>query len=237
MTRYDLPAFIELTQNRRATRHFRPDPLPEGVLERLLEAARWAPSGYNLQPTRFVVINDAALQPKLQRACLDQTQVAEAPVVVVFCGDRLAARHHMEAMIRREQDAGTIDERYEARLRKYIGLAFSTGPLGLGRLAKAVLPVLRPVMRLPSIPAVHRNFWFGKQAGLSAMAFMLAAEAAGLATCPMEGFDPVRVRKVLGLPRHLVPMIVMPVGRSATPGLRKTRLPIEQLVQYNRASI
>jgi len=83
---------------------------------------------------------------------------------------------------------------------------------------------------------VHRNFWLAKQAGLSAMAFMLAAEAAGLATCPMEGFDPVRVRKVLGLPRHLVPMIVMPLGRSATPGLRKTRLPIEQLAQYNRAA-
>jgi len=36
---------------------------------------------------------------------------------------------------------------------------------------------------------VHRRYWLAKQAGLSAMSFMLAATAAGLATCPMEGFS------------------------------------------------
>lgn len=231
-----LDAFIELAQSRRATRHFKPEPLPDGLLDRLLDAARWAPSGYNLQPTRFVVVTDPALRGALRRPCFDQAQVAQAPAVVVFCGDRQVVRRHLDAMIAAERAHGTVDDRYEALMRKYIGLAFGTGPMGLGWLGRAVAPLLRPIMRVPSIPAVHRNYWLGKQAALSAMTFMLAARAAGLDTCPMEGFDPVRVRKVLGLPRHWVPMIVVPVGYAASPSPRRTRLPIGRLAQYNRAS-
>ncbi len=228
MSTLDLDSLIALAQSRRATRHFKPEELPDGVLSKLLEAARWAPSGYNLQPTRFVVVTDPATKAKLRLACMDQAQVAEAPAVVVFCGDRAVVRHNLGAMVAAERANGSMDAAYEAQMRKFIGLAFGTGPLGLGWLGKAIAPMLRPMLSIPSIPAVHRNFWLGKQAALCAMSFMLAAEAAGLNTCPMEGFDPTRLRKALGLPRGLVPMIVVPVGYTATPGVTKTRLSLDR---------
>ena len=46
----DHEQFLELAQTRRAMRRFNTNAIPEGLLEKLLDAARWAPSGYNLQP-------------------------------------------------------------------------------------------------------------------------------------------------------------------------------------------
>ncbi len=49
----------------RAVRRLREDPIPDEVLERILQAATWAPSGGNLQPWRLVVVRDAALRREL----------------------------------------------------------------------------------------------------------------------------------------------------------------------------
>lgn len=229
-----LEAFELVARTRRAVRRFRPDPLPAGVLERLLEAARWAPSGYNLQPTHMVVVTEAGLKRALWRVCLQQGPVLEAPAVVVFAGDRDAYRHRFEDILKMEREAGTISPEYERKLRRVVPLAFEQGPLGLGWLWKAVLPpVLRLFRPVPSIPAVHGRFWVTKQVMLAAMNFMLAAQAAGLATVPMEGFDERGVRKVLGVPRRCVVAVVIPVGYAADGVLRKTRLPLSASVHHN----
>ena len=76
--------------------------------------------------------------------------------------------------------------------------------------------------------------WLTKQVMLAAMNFMLAASAAGLGTVPMEGFDESRVKALLGIPaRHVVPVLV-PVGVAADGELRKSRLPLDEMVHRNR---
>jgi nitroreductase len=231
----NLESFEELALERRAVRHFKPDPLPGGMLERLLDAARWAPSGYNLQPAHFVAVTDEATRHALCPACFSQPQVREAPVTVVFVGDPHVVRNNLEKMIALELEAGAIGKEREAGLRKFIGLAFGTGPAGLGWLLKAVLPALASPFRcMPEFPAVHRRFWLTKQVMLAAMNFMLAAKAAGLATVPMEGFDERRVKRVLGIPRsHSVPVLI-PVGYAADENLKKTRLPLQEMLHRDR---
>lgn len=230
----DLEQFEALARRRRATRHFRPDPLPEGLLTRLLEAAHWAPSGYNLQPTHFVVVTDVTLKIALRRACMDQPQVTEAPAIVVFTSDRRVMENNFETVLRMDLEAGAISPAYEQKLRTFVPLAFSRGPLGLGWLWKATLmPLLRLFRPIPSIPAVHKRYWLSKQTLLAAMNFMLAATAAGLATVPMEGFDEGRVRKLLNIPRsHIVPLVVC-VGYAADGALMKTRLPLAAVTHYD----
>lgn len=226
-----LSDLMPLIQRRRATRRFTDRDVPDTILDELLEAARWAPSGYNLQPTHFVVVRDAARRDALRAACMDQAQVAEAPAVVVFCGDKHVAYRHFEHVIRHDKEAGAIDEEYEALLRKFVPLAFHTHPLGLNWSWKAaLLPLVRYVAPVPSLPAVRRRYWLAKQAALAAMNFMLAATAAGLATCPMEGFDERRLSRLLKLPRSILPIIVVPVGYAADNHAIKTRLPMEHLV-------
>ncbi len=231
----NLDEFERLTKRRRATRHFRSDPIPEALLNRLLDIAHWAPSGYNLQPTHYTVVRDATLKPALYEACLKQRQILEAPVVVVFSGDREVATHHLERVLTRDREAGATTDDYASLLRRRVGLAFAQGPVGLGWLGKATLsPLMRLVKPVPSIPAVHKQYWVTKQVMLSAMVFMLAATAAGLSTVPMEGFDEQWVRRVLRIPSsHIVP-VVIPVGYSSAGNLTKTRLPLTDLVHRNR---
>jgi nitroreductase len=232
-----LTAFEQLARGRRAVRQFADAPLPEGVLDRLLDCARWAPSGYNLQPTQLVVVEDAKLKGRLCEACLGQRQVAEAPATVVFVGDRDVIARNFDRVLAAEREAGSMNDGYEAFLRKLVPLAFGRGPAGLGALAKgAYVKAARPFKPVPDVPAAAMRFWLTKQVMLGAMNFMLAASAAGLGTVPMEGFDESRVKAVCGIPsRHVVP-VVIPVGVPADGELKKTRLPLEELVHRDRWS-
>lgn len=50
--------FLDLVKRRHSTRRFRPDPIPEGSIEKILETARWAMSGANAQPWEFIVVKN-----------------------------------------------------------------------------------------------------------------------------------------------------------------------------------
>jgi nitroreductase len=134
-------------------------------------------------------------------------------------------------MMEHEAEAGALHPKYKASLEKFVPLAFGTGPAGIGWLWKATLPGLRRVaLPTPELPAVHRRYWLAKQVSLSAMVFMLAATAAGLGTCPMEGFDEARVRKILRIPAYIVVVVVIPVGYSADGEVKRSRMPLERFV-------
>ena len=58
----DYAGFLDLVKQRRTIRRFKPDPVPDEYVEKIIEAARWAPSGYNMQPWDFVVVRDKKLK-------------------------------------------------------------------------------------------------------------------------------------------------------------------------------
>lgn len=58
----DYESFLGLVKDRRSIRRFRPYPVPDECIDKIIEAARWAPSGYNSQPWEFVVITDKKLK-------------------------------------------------------------------------------------------------------------------------------------------------------------------------------
>ena len=119
---------------------------------------------------------------------MGQSQIREASAIVVLTGDRLVATKHFETVLELERAVGTLSPEYEAALRKFVPLAFSHGPLGLGWLWKALLaPLARVVVPVPSIPAVQKRFWLAKQVMLCAMNLMLAAEAPDFRVCRWKG--------------------------------------------------
>jgi nitroreductase len=221
---FELSQFEQLARKRRATRHFSPQPVERELVERLLRTAQWAPSGYNLQPTRFVVVSDPANRLRITRACMNQQAVGEAPIVVVFAGDRRAA-DRLEETLGSDLAAGAITPDHANFLRRIVRLMFRQGPLGIGWFWKATLiPVARVFVPIPQFMAVHKRFWLAKQVMLCAMNFMLAAEAAGLGTVPMEGFDSGRLRRTLDLPPSWEPILVVPVGYANAGPAKKSRL-------------
>ena len=78
--------FYEVIRTRRSIRSYKPDPVPEDVLNRVLDAARIAPSGSNRQPWKFIIVKDEELKRRLVSACGNQSFIAEAPLVIVACG-------------------------------------------------------------------------------------------------------------------------------------------------------
>ena len=81
-----------LLARRRMVRKFRPDPVSDEVVRRIVRAATRAPSAGHTQPWSYVVVRDAAIRRRLARAALGQMFVAEAPVVLVPCADRARSR-------------------------------------------------------------------------------------------------------------------------------------------------
>jgi nitroreductase len=55
-------SLLELVKTRRSIRRFKPDPVPDEYIDKIIEVARWAPSGYNTQPWDFVIIKDKKLK-------------------------------------------------------------------------------------------------------------------------------------------------------------------------------
>lgn len=99
-------AVFEAIRNRRSIRKFKPDPIPEEQLNRVLEAARLAPSAGNRQPWRFVVVKDEDTRVKLAELADHQTFVGEAPVVIAVFGDPddSPAGYRQDPMVAYKQD-------------------------------------------------------------------------------------------------------------------------------------
>ncbi len=78
--------FYKTIENRVSTRSYKDKPVPDEILDRILNAARLAPSGKNGQPWRFIVVKDAETRKRLVDACKGQKFIGEAPVTIVACG-------------------------------------------------------------------------------------------------------------------------------------------------------
>ena len=101
-------------------------------------------------------------------------------------------------------------------------LAYSNGPIGLMGLFKrvyfAVTGLAKPTPREPKSFADIR-VWVHKSAALAAENFMLAIRAKGFDTCPMEGHDSKRVKRILGLGCGAEVCMVVSVGKRGTGGI------------------
>jgi len=78
---------LEAIKERRSVRAFKQQDVPEETVEKLIDAARHAPSAGNIQPWEFVVVRNLEVKRKLARAALNQAFVEEAPVVIVVCAN------------------------------------------------------------------------------------------------------------------------------------------------------
>jgi len=74
-------------KSRRSVRAFTNAPVSDQEVEKLIDAARWAPSAGNIQPWAFIVVRDPKIKRGLCEAALGQTFIEKAPVVIVVCAD------------------------------------------------------------------------------------------------------------------------------------------------------
>jgi nitroreductase len=184
-------ALSQAIDERRSTPSFDGLPIADEDLRKILEAGLHAPSGYNLQPWRFVVVRSPEQRRRLRSGCFNQAKVEEASAVIVACGDADGWRNgDLEEMLRMGRANG-MPENYAA-------------------MAEANIP--QYLTNHPNLPA-----WLNRQVMLAVTTMMWMAEVMGYDTAPMEGFEADQVAEVLKLPLsyHVVAMLAL--GRLKGP--------------------
>ncbi|MGH9942599.1 MAG: nitroreductase family protein [Pyrinomonadaceae bacterium] len=203
-----LKSLTQLIIERRATSHFTPDEVPEEYLDAILKLAAQAPSGYNLQPWRFIVVRDAENRKRLQAAAFNQPKVGEAPVVIIAVG---------------------MKEEWKARADE----VFDEGPKrGFGKPENVESYKQQAVGFVSSLDA---RMWVNRHTMIAFTTMMLAAEAYGFDTAPMEGFDAAAVKREFDLPEEAEVVALLAIGRLRGPDKPYGgRFPLDQIVFSER---
>lgn len=203
---------IDLLNHRRAVRHYSDQPIDADTVRSCLEQARLAPSSSNMQLYQFVHVTDPATLQALATACLGQQAATTAQQMVVFVTRQDLYRERARAVLAMEEDnisRTSPPEKQEKRLaanRGYYGkllpfvYARGFGLLGLLRkLLFGAVSLFRPMYT--DCSEADMRVVVHKSCALAAQTFMLAMSEAGYDTCPLEGLDSRRVKRLLGLPR------------------------------------
>lgn len=220
LSREELPEinveeFRKVVLTRRSIRRFTDEPVPDEVIEDCLDLAMLAPNSCNLQPWEFHVVREPGLRRRLAHACLDQNAAKTAPVLIGVVARTDTWNEACDLTISEWPDE-RMPKLVETFYKRVAKIQYYQGPLGsFGLLKKAfygLVGLVRPVPRGPYSPA-EMTTWAVKSTALAAENLMLALRAHGFDSCPMEGMDEVRVRKLLDLPGDATVVMVLAAGR------------------------
>jgi nitroreductase len=201
--------FFNVIQDRRSVRSYDSEvKISREEMNEILQQAALAPSGANLQPWRFLVIDAQELKQKLLPIAFNQQQVVEAAAVIAVLGDlesyKLAGKIYgmaVEAGYMSAETAESFVERYQGMFR--------------------------------SMPRENVLQKVSIDGGLVSMQLMLVARAKGYDTVPMGGYDHAKFVEAFDIPERYAPVMLIAIGKAAKPGHPTVRLPIEDVAFFN----
>lgn len=198
-----LTIFADLIRERRSIRRYRPEPLPRGLIERLIDGARHAPSAHNRQPWRFAILD------KLE----DKERLATT-MGARLRADRAADNDAPEAI---ERDVATSHSRLVA--------------------APAVVVACATLADMDTYPDARRaeaeRLMAVQSTAMAVQNLLLLAHTEGLGACWMCAplFCPDTVIAALDLPADWEPQALVTIGYPATPGRRRERRPLNEIIR------
>ena len=233
----------EAIKYRRSVRKYLDTNLDEEKVKKCIENATLAPNSSNMQLWEFYHITDKETLKKLSNACFNQNAAKTAVNMVVFVARRdkwkKRAKQNLEFLenmfTKQEKDGKDVASRRKVSRRYYkkIMPTIYTDFFGLIGLYKKILsffiglfrPMYREVMFSDLRVITH------KSVALAAENFMLSMAEYGYDTCPMEGSDTSRVKKILKLPRKAEITMIIGCGIRAENGIysERFRVPFEDV--------
>lgn len=233
----DFEAFATVVTSRRSVRRFAEEPIPDAIVERCLDLALLAPTSSNLQCWQFYRVVDPTKKAELVEACLAQAAASTAAELIVAVARLDTWRQHTRDIKRiLEEDVWEWPKTTHDYYGRITTLAYSNGPLGvLGPVKKLAVNAIGLTRPMPRGPASRADLvtWAVKTTALGCENLMLAFRAAGYDTCPMEGMDEQRVKRILGLGRESVVVMVIGAGKRVPGGIYgpRIRLPRERFIK------
>ena len=181
----------EAIRDRRDTPSFDGVPISDEDLRQILDAGLQSPSGYNMQPWRFIVVRTPEQKKRLRAACFNQAKVEEASVMIVACGDADGFRNgDVEEMLRLGREGG-ISASYAAQAEELIPNFLSNHP--------------------------NLEMWLNRHVMIAFTHMMLMAEALGYDTASIEGFEEEKIRETLKLPLSYHTVSLLCIGHLEGP--------------------
>lgn len=185
----------EIFQKRRSTRKFRTDAIPEEILAEIFRLGFQAPSSYNLQPWRFIVVREPENKAKLREFGFEQDKLVDAPVVLICCGDRqVNHRGYINQVIELGKQEGTISEKRAKFMHMAIPPFFE----------------FKPCYQSPEA-------WSNRQVMIAVTYLMIAAQSLGVDSCPLEGFVAKPLREYFQIPDTVDVCCLLALGYADEP--------------------
>ncbi|MFT5885296.1 MAG: nitroreductase [Arcticibacterium sp.] len=235
--------FKEIVESRRSVRRFdtshefNPDTVKEALRLTIL-----SPNSSNLQTWEFYRVKSKDKLEALTEACLGQGAARTASELVVFVSRtdlwKKRADWNYQQILNQVSNPKERTKRERRGLHYYktmIKLFYDNRFWPLSSMKRRAVLLYRIFSGKPMMRFTRKNdcrIVSNKTLGIAAQTFMLSMEDQGYQTCPMEGFDAVWVRKLLGLPRSADVSIVIACGKGLPEGVNKERLrlPYEDVV-------
>jgi nitroreductase len=198
---------------RRSIKSFKNDPIPEGVLQELLSLMQDAPSSWNFQPTRVVMIRSMAQKEALAAAAWGQKQILEAPVTFVFAVSIRGWEKNMGEILKLGVDSGAWPQKFA----DWIGENAPGFQKGLGD--------------------KEREYAI-KDAIIMATTLALAAQSKGYSNCYINGWDEVKVKEIIGVEgdSDIAIALLLPIGLPNSLPKHPGRLPSSKTIFTDRIS-
>ncbi|WP_413110237.1 nitroreductase family protein [Thaumasiovibrio sp. DFM-14] len=227
--------FEELIHSRRSVRKYdQQHAFDHTAVTKALDLAVLSPNSSNMQLWEFHRVIDSNKRAELANYCMGQNAAKSANELVVFTVTprKWRTRAALNAEYVRSNFGGRDDAaakkayKYYEKLMPFI---YNNDRFGLFGLARKVLttalglrgPMMREVTKSDVRVCLH------KSASLAAMTFMTAMRDQGYDTCPMEGFDSVRIKKMLGLTRGDEICMVISCGKRTEEGIYGERMRVD----------
>lgn len=202
--------FITVAKERRSVRQYDAEyVMTEEEIREILEIAIQAPSSSNLQPWRFLVIQDKQTQQELLPIGNNQQQIVDASAVIAVLADI---------------------EGYKNAERIY-GELVNKGIMKNEIKEPYVASILHNYSNFSAEKALSVAMIDG---GLVSMQIMLAAKAKGYDTVPMGGFDEAKFVEAFNVPENFKPVMLISLGKGTKAGFEKVRLPLDTILTWNK---
>jgi nitroreductase len=197
---------LDAIKSRRSIRKFKPDAIPEDYINELIEAGRLAPSGTNLQPTRYVVIKGEEARAKLKEYT-PLPFVAAAPVVIACCIDTISitsTNTRMNELREAQAFVGTpLDKEYKTSDDNKKNIT-------------VVNEAVKAYLNLNAAIAIDH--------------ITLRAVELGLGSCWVMMFDKQKVKSFLELDENYEVVALLPIGYPDQSPEQRPRLSIEKVL-------
>jgi nitroreductase len=223
--------FQKVVDSRRSVRLFEDEPVPEDVIKVCLENALLAPNSSNLQPWEIYRIKNKTTRNMINSACLDQTAAVTAAELFIFVARTGTWRDHADEMLALFNKGGSdVPKAAKKYYGQIVPFVYSQGVFNVFGCFKRILYSVKgfssAIIREP-VNMHHMRTWAVKSTALACENFMLSMRAYGFDSCPMEGYDSSRIKKILKLPKDAVVVMAVGTGRRKQGGIWGKRIRFE----------